>query len=320
MSSANADPHDTFRTLLIKRQEEAQRELDTLTRFGRAIHNPHDTTQLYRQLYDEASNLMTVDAGFIAMLLPDRMHLQSYLSVDKGIDYGLDAPWSFHPDGPVAAVVHQGQSVIMADLDAELTQRFPAVAPAGEPFGDDAETSHSWMMVPILRNNAVIGVVNVQSYQIGVYGPREERLLSTLASMLAIGLAQADLVQRLQKVRDALSVPLIPMSEQHLLLPLVGLLDEERLSLVQQQLLHTIQGSRYRFIIVSLAAVQEMRTTGLQGLRRLIQAISLLGARCILSGISQELSLMLADTGIDFRQIEITANLPQALARTGLLQ
>ena len=295
----------------------AETEIDVLATFGRAIHNPRDLSGLYRTAYQQIKRAMDVDAAFIALLLPDGAQLQTVFSIDKEVEYPPAEPWPFSVARPTGWVVYHGLPVRFDDLNRDAQERFPEFNPAAPtvPFGDEEAMSRAWMMVPMLVNGMVKGVMNVQSYQEGVYGEREERLLTTLASMVAIAVEQAALVGRLEATRTALSAPLIPVDETLLILPLLGRIDAERLTLIQATLLPLVQGSRFSHVLLDCTAVSAFDLTTATALRRLIQAVGLLGAHCMLSGIQAEHSAALVAAGLDLSRVAIVRDVQQGVAQ-----
>lgn len=303
---------------ITRRLLQAETEIDVLATFGRAIHNPRDLTGLYRTAYQQACRAMPVDAAFIALLLPDGARLQTVFSVDKEIEYQPEGDWPVNVERPMGWVVYHGLPVRLGDLYRDGPLRFPAFG-ADAPsltFGDETARSRAWMSVPMLVNDSVKGVMNVQSYREGVYGDREERLLTTLASMVAIAVEQAALIGRLEATRTALSAPLIPVGESLLILPLLGRIDAERLLLIQATLLPLLQGSRFSDVLLDCTAVSSFDLTTATVLRRLIQAVGLLGARCMLSGIQAEHSAALVAAGLDLSRVAIVRDVQQGVAQS----
>jgi anti-anti-sigma regulatory factor len=304
-------PEITRRLLL------AETEIDILATFGRAIHNPRDLDELYRTAYGQIRRAMEVDAAYIALLLPDGSHAQTVFSVDKEVEYDPVDSWPIRADRPIGWVVFHGLPIRFADLYRDGPVRFPAFGPANPSltFGDETARSRSWMAVPMLVNGSVKGVMNVQSYREDVYGEREERLLTTLASMVAIAVEQATLVGRLEATRTALSAPLIPVDDNLLILPLLGRIDAERLLLIQATLLPLLQGSRFSHVLLDCTAVSAFDLTTATTLRRLIQAVGLLGAHCMLSGIQAEHSAALVAAGLDLSRVAIVRDVQQGVAQ-----
>jgi anti-anti-sigma regulatory factor len=312
-----SDEHADSLHLLEQRQHDATLALESLDRFGRIIHTNSDQATLFQHLYEEASQLMALDRLIIALLLPNGTHLQIHTSIEGGIEGEPQPPMAFHPEGPVAQTLQSNEMMIVNNPASEFPERFPAASSTiGSAFFHPDTVS--WMGAPILRYSDVIGIVIAQSNRADAYNAREARLLKTLAGMLAIAMAQGELLGKLTNTRMALSVPLIPLSDRHLLLTLIGVLDNERMTLIQETLLHTIQGSRYRIVMISLTAIQTFDESGLAAMVKMTRAVELLGARCVLAGISADFSLKLVDAGADLSRLQVFPSLLRALQTLGL--
>jgi len=63
---------------------------------------------------------------------------------------------------------------------------------------DFAQTYQSWLGVPLIVGDKVLGAVVVENSNINAYGPSEERLLSTMAGQVAVALENARAYKSLQ--------------------------------------------------------------------------------------------------------------------------
>ncbi|HNN97211.1 MAG TPA: STAS domain-containing protein [Pseudomonadota bacterium] len=82
-----------------------------------------------------------------------------------------------------------------------------------------------------------------------------------------------------------LSAPILDVGWQTAAVPLIGELTPERLAEISPRLLETIQSQRKRRVILDLTGCSDVDAVGARGLVRLTQAIALLGAQSILTGI-----------------------------------
>ncbi|HEY1014464.1 MAG TPA: GAF domain-containing protein [Herpetosiphonaceae bacterium] len=302
-----------------QRLERARTELDVLYQFGLATHAGSDAAPLYRLLFDQAGRLLPFDAGFISLLTPGRDRLQNTILIDEGAEQPIDPPRTINEHGPTAWAIRHQQPVRFAEYYDELPARFPHFG-ADVQFGDPAKQPRSWMIVPMLVDQRVEGVINMQCVRPGQYGEREERLLTTLGSMLAIAVNQSGLVRELEAMRAALSAPLIPVSQQVLILPLIGRLDQERLDLVQRALLGTVERQRVRHVLLDLTGLTELGGETPRRLVRLVRAVGLLGASCLLSGLRAELAQALAGIDRELAGVAVVRDVEQGLARFGALR
>jgi rsbT co-antagonist protein RsbR len=88
---------------------------------------------------------------------------------------------------------------------------------------------------------------------------------------------------------DELSAPIIDVWSGVLTLPLMGLLDVERAALITEALLRRVTDTRARWVLVDLTGVRTIDAATAEHLGRLVQAVALIGARCIVTGIGPHL-------------------------------
>jgi len=86
------------------------------------------------------------------------------------------------------------------------------------------------------------------------------------------------------------SVPILPVTGDAWVMPLVGALDTTRLALLQTQALQRLEESAARYLILDITGVPVVDTQVAQGLIQVIQAARLLGAEVVLVGIRPEIA------------------------------
>jgi rsbT co-antagonist protein RsbR len=118
-----------------------------------------------------------------------------------------------------------------------------------------------------------------------------------------------------QAVIREMGVPVLPVSADTLVMPLVGEIDGERLRIIQAQALAAIERSRARTLLIDLTGVAVVDSHVAEGLLRTVQAAHLLGTTPVLIGISPEVAQSLVSLGIDLGDVKTAASLQSALAR-----
>lgn len=108
-----------------------------------------------------------------------------------------------------------------------------------------------------------------------------------------------------------LSTPLIPISDDVLVMPLIGSIDTARAQHILQQLLTGIAESHAHTIILDITGVSVVDTQVAKALISAAQAVQLLGAQVVLTGIRPEVAQTLVGLGIELRHI-VTRNTLQA--------
>ncbi len=113
-------------------------------------------------------------------------------------------------------------------------------------------------------------------------------------------------------IRD-LSTPIIEVWDGVLTLPMVGTVDSVRTAEVMDSLLAQIVEKRARFAILDLTGVEVVDTRVASHLIQLIQAIRLLGADGIVTGIQPTVAQTMVALGVDLSQLNTQRNLRAAL-------
>ncbi|ABY36726.1 MAG TPA: STAS domain-containing protein [Chloroflexus aurantiacus] len=118
--------------------------------------------------------------------------------------------------------------------------------------------------------------------------------------------------QQRQAIRE-LSVPVLPIRETTLVMPLVGALDTARLADMQQQALEQIARANARDLFIDVTGVPVIDTQVAKGLIQVVEAARLMGTRVTLVGIRPEVAQTLVTLGIDLHSIRTFSTLQAAL-------
>jgi rsbT co-antagonist protein RsbR len=134
--------------------------------------------------------------------------------------------------------------------------------------------------------------------------------------------AQEELAARLKTIEDQqhviqqLSVPILPLTGGTLVMPLIGLLDHERMQLVRQQALQAVETSQARHLIMDITGVPLIDADVAQGLVQIGAGVRLLGGQPLLVGIRPEVAQTLASLSIPLSTFITRATLQNAIAYT----
>jgi rsbT co-antagonist protein RsbR len=126
-------------------------------------------------------------------------------------------------------------------------------------------------------------------------------------------LAKIDLIQKQQEVIRSLSTPIIQVWDRVLTLPMIGVVDSMRASDVMDNLLREVVRVRARFAILDLTGVEVVDTATAAHLLSLIQAVKLLGADGIITGLRPSIAQTIVSLDIDMTDITTLATLQDAL-------
>ncbi|GEM_PF-3366512 len=122
--------------------------------------------------------------------------------------------------------------------------------------------------------------------------------------------------------RDALrelSSPLIPISEDVVIMPLIGTIDSGRAQQVLEVLLEGVAQHQAELVILDITGVSVVDTQVAQALVRAAQAVKLLGAQVMLTGIQPQIAQTLVHLGVELSGIitrgSLQAGISAALER-----
>lgn len=121
-------------------------------------------------------------------------------------------------------------------------------------------------------------------------------------------------VSRMQEAILALSTPLIPITDDIVIMPLIGSMDERRAQQLIETLLSGVQSSKARYAIVDITGVPVVDTQVANALIQAAQAVRLLGTRMIITGIRPEVAQTLVGLGVNLAEIVTHRTLQSGIA------
>ncbi len=125
---------------------------------------------------------------------------------------------------------------------------------------------------------------------------------------------QQQVIDAQQLAIQQLSAPLLPIADHIVALPLIGSIDTWRAQQIMQTLLDGIAKHRATMAIVDITGVQVVDTQVAQTLIQTAQAVKLLGAQVVLTGIQPQIAQTLVHLGIDLHGIVTRSTLQAGIA------
>ncbi|WP_437332266.1 PAS domain-containing protein [Sorangium sp. So ce394] len=119
---------------------------------------------------------------------------------------------------------------------------------------------------------------------------------------------------RLRDSMQAMSTPLIPITDRIVVMPLVGQMDTERVSQVMTVALDGVQSSQAQMVILDVTGLKEIDTRVASALVDTARALQLLGARTILTGIRPAVAQTLVGLGLDLAGLITKSTLQSAIS------
>ncbi|HRI67575.1 MAG TPA: HAMP domain-containing protein, partial [Polyangium sp.] len=117
----------------------------------------------------------------------------------------------------------------------------------------------------------------------------------------------------LQREIDDLSTPVLEVAQDVLALPIIGVLDAARGQKIMDRLLDAVTRKRAQFVILDVTGTHAMDVSALEQLLKVIAAIRLLGAKCVLTGVRPAVAQAMVKLGADIQSVETLRSLGQAL-------
>jgi rsbT co-antagonist protein RsbR len=109
-------------------------------------------------------------------------------------------------------------------------------------------------------------------------------------------------------IRD-LSTPVLKLSDELLLLPVVGVIDSNRARVMTDDLLLAIRAHRAKVVVIDITGVAAVDSMVANHLLQAVEASRLLGARVLLTGLSAEVAQTVVRIGVDLTKVETAGNL-----------
>jgi rsbT co-antagonist protein RsbR len=112
-----------------------------------------------------------------------------------------------------------------------------------------------------------------------------------------------------------LSTPLIPISDDVVIMPLIGTIDSGRAQMVMEALLEGVALYQASTVILDITGVQIVDTQVADTFIRAAQAVRLLGASVVMTGIQPQIAQTLVQLGVDLSGIQTHGSLQAGIAR-----
>jgi anti-anti-sigma factor len=128
-----------------------------------------------------------------------------------------------------------------------------------------------------------------------------------------IGLQQQIIAAQEDALRE-LSTPLIPITDDVVIMPLIGTIDSQRAQMVMEALLEGVAQHQAELVILDITGVQVVDTQVAKALVQVAQAVKLLGAQVMLTGIQPQIAQTLVHLGVELEGIITRGSLQAGIA------
>ncbi len=175
-------------------REQLIQRLTSLTNVGKTISLNCSTDELLARVYEECRKVIDVPIFSIALLRPATQELSFDLSIDRGVAQ----PREVIPlgEGFNAWVVRNAKPLLVRSSDEERR--------LGLRSYDDGVATESWMGVPMIVRDHVIGVISAQSFERSAFTDGDLVLMTAIANQAAAAIENAQLYRDLEGLNVAL--------------------------------------------------------------------------------------------------------------------
>ncbi|MBN1485153.1 MAG: GAF domain-containing protein [Chloroflexia bacterium] len=174
---------------LFKERERRIAELNVLNRIGQATASTLDLDAILLAIYERLaeSRVLDVESFYIAIYDAEREILRFHPVVDRAFLYD---PQEGPVQGMAGWVVQHRQPLLLENIGQAVEE---GAVEFVDLAGWDGERTRSYVGVPVLVGDELIGVMAAQSYQEARYGQRELDFLLTVSNQVAVAIQNARL-------------------------------------------------------------------------------------------------------------------------------
>jgi len=172
-------------TGLIRSMKQRNEELQALNKIGQAV-SAKGVEEVLELVYEQTSQLMDTTNFFISLYNKDKEELNVEIWMHKGRPL---EKFSTTASGLTGWVIQERKPLLIRDWDEEEDD-FPVQAEIV------TERQRSWLGVPLIIGEEVLGVMSVQSPRPGAFDLDTQRLLQIIANQAAVAIENARLLQQ----------------------------------------------------------------------------------------------------------------------------
>ncbi|MEI7644735.1 MAG: GAF domain-containing protein [Chloroflexales bacterium] len=194
------------RDMLRRQREQDQRVLAALYNVSFACRDRPTLRVILETIYHELAGVFSFDAAYIALCDTAPEIFIAALMVDEGlVEYIEGLEYGFL----TGAIIHNRAPMLYHDI---LTECDPTISRV--MFGNIQKHSRSWLGVPLMVGADAVGVISIQSYQVGIYTPDTQDLLQRMANVIAVAVENVRLFEIQERLSLALATQVTARTEE----------------------------------------------------------------------------------------------------------
>jgi diguanylate cyclase (GGDEF)-like protein len=179
---------------LLEAEKQRSEELLALNHIGMAINSGLDFDQVVQTILEQCREIIALDTFYLALYDEEHDRLSFPLFFDNGAIIPFDPVALGLKPGLSGHIIKTRSSLYLPDtLAPGLDASYGTVRTGGKP-------TRSFIGVPLMYRDKVLGVMSVQSLLPNAYDSRQIRLMETIAAQSAIAIENARLYNELRRL------------------------------------------------------------------------------------------------------------------------
>jgi rsbT co-antagonist protein RsbR len=139
------------------------------------------------------------------------------------------------------------------------------------------------------------------------YEPAANRIANTVA--VSFVQERERVIRQQQDAIRELSTPVLQVRERLVILPIIGMLDDQRARQLTEQLLNGIRTLRAKVVVIDITGVPSVDASVANHLVQTVDASRLMGASVIITGLSSQIAQTLVRIGVDLSKMNTVGDL-----------
>lgn len=125
-------------------------------------------------------------------------------------------------------------------------------------------------------------------------------------------------LEKTQEQVSQLSTPIVPITKEFSILPVIGDLSYERFETIRNYISETYHSMHYSYLVLDLSGLGKYDDMVADGLLNLNRLLKMLGAKLIITGLSPELSIAFVTRNINLSDIQTASTVKSILKQYGI--
>ncbi len=120
------------------------------------------------------------------------------------------------------------------------------------------------------------------------------------------------LLEKQKKLVENLSVPIIPITPEMCILPLIGVLDDQRAKIIEEKVFKAIDELHIETLIIDLSGIAEMDDDVIDHFLKMIDGTTMMGCKPVITGLRPEIVRHIVSIGVSFEDRAYTSGTLQS--------